>query len=262
MNVTLCIPSYGRAEQLVAKSPFVEHSWIAVDEPQVDEYQRAFDAAGRQPRGIVRVPETKGLTHLRNVVLDALWSEGVDSIFMLDDDVTAVHHVGGYSQKKIEVDEALEAIEEAAAAAQESGTPLYGFGTKIVTEFSSFAPISHVAIVPGYAIGIVGDKALRFDPDSMLDSEEISIRVALKHGHVWVDNRFMALRGRDRSFGGASKWRLNEGYREACEYINKKFAYLGGRPMVYRPKRKRSTRVGVESDVHRLYWDQLRITGP
>ena len=264
MEIRIVIPSYGRAEVLARKNPYVEQAIVAVDKPQVAEYQTAFAKYARRPAELIPLPETNGAGRLRNACLDRVWTEGVDGCFFLDDDVEAIVSVCGYRETRLGVDEGVQAIRRTCASAAEAGTGVCGFGTKILTEFRSFTPITVIGHLDAQSIGIV-DRDLRFDPLAPVgDGLEICLRSVIRYGFIWKDNRLRVRVGPNWAPGGSAKWRTRDVEHQQVEYINAKYRRYGGN-VIGKPKHVNRPGLGgalADEGLRRIDFGQIRAAGP
>ena len=266
MNVPIAIASYGRAELLSRKSPFVEHAYVLVEKWEVDEYRETLKRYNREPLGVIALEENWGCGDLRNKCLDQMWAiPGVDAVWTLDDDIEAIATTTLYRERKLSVEESVQAIAETCRSAAEAGTGLCGFCKLLSTEFRVFKPITLVGALDDQAAGHI-DKDMRYDPNiTMGHIADLTLWAVRKWGFIWRDNRYRPWNGPNWTVGGSARWRTHDDISNGHEYINSKWRrHAGGQDVIvpigmYRPGRGGAVQTGL---TRRIRFDRIGAEGP
>ena len=266
MNVVLTICSYGRAELLARKSPFVDHAYIMCEHEEVDEYRATLKRYGREPRGVLTLEENWGGGDMRNKCLDQAWSlPGVDAVWTMDDDIEAIATTTQFRERKLSVEDSVRAIEETCRSAAEAGTGLCGFCKLLSTEFRVFKPITMIGVLDDQAAGHI-DRDMRYDPNiTMGHIADLTLWAVMKWGFVWRDNRYRPWNGPNWTVGGAARWRTHEDISSGHNYINAKWRkHTGGRDVLvpvgmFRPGRGGAVQSGL---TRRVRFDRIGAVGP
>ena len=217
MEIKVVIPSHKRAGKVLAKN-VVDGAIICIPESQAEEYLQA-----NPENEIVTHPDTViGLTAKRQWIY-----EHFGDVFMLDDDVVAMHRL--YEKDNVKVtNKALvrEIIEATAYNARQCGAYLFGFSKNPVpASYKSMKPIELTGYITGCATGLLSGSKLFYNTRINCNEDYwISCLNAYYHRFIYKDTRFVFIQsGTFTSQGGLAEFRNLAAEEEDFKYLRKCF---------------------------------------
>lgn len=202
-QIKFVIMSRGRASSMTSHTLF-PYATILVPKSEEQDYYAAL--GGNYT--IETVDDgIKGLGLLRNHIIQR-YEE--DIVIMIDDDITHLSRIDGYTIKKITDQETIkEHLLNTAQCAKDLGTCVFGFGqTADVRKYNPTEPFSLSGWVGG-VIGVIGKDHFFIDNMFKVDID-FCLEAMLDKRVIWKDNRLVFVQVRDRNTGGNSAFRTVE----------------------------------------------------
>lgn len=202
-QIKFVIMSRGRAKSMTSHVLF-PYATILVPKSEESDYRKELG----EGYTIETVEDNvKGLGLLRNHIVQR-YPE--DIIVMIDDDITHLCRVDGFSLKKITDPETIkEHILNTAQCAKDIVTCVFGFGQVAdVRKYNPTEPFSLNGWVGG-VIGVIGKDHFFIDNMFKVDID-FCLEILLDKRVIWKDNRLVFVQVRDRNTGGNSAFRTVE----------------------------------------------------
>jgi len=217
MEVKIVIPTFRRAG-MITTLEHVQGASLCVTESEQDEYRRHYPEADI----IVHPDRIVGLAPKRQWIY-----ERFGNVFMLDDDITAVHRL--YMRQlgpRLRPEESYKIIQWAGNMAKLCGCFLFGFNknpSPII--YSPFSPIRLSGVITGCAFGMIEGSRLSFSSESTaVEDFYISGLNAHYHRKAFIDTRFNFVQ--EQTFtrrGGQSMYRNLETERRDTLFLRRCF---------------------------------------
>jgi hypothetical protein len=237
MKLKVVIPSKGRAETIGEQAlRLFPSAYVIVDERERDEY--AAVVPSKQLLTHPGAPGLRSLAAIRNHILESVKA---DVLVQVDDDITALVSMPGWSKREITDPEAIEQLLEVTAqCALDAGCALFGFSPDPnQLHYKPQQPLTLSSWV-GTVLGFVGKHGLRYDESlSLHDDVDLSLQSLLRDRIVWRDDRWAFVNHRVRNPGGLASYRSDERYSEQHEILKSKWGpYVGFRSTTSSSQRK------------------------
>lgn len=202
-QIRFVIMSRGRAKSITSHVLF-PYATILVPKSEEQDYK---DNIGEGYDIQTVGDEVRGLGLLRNNIVQRFPE---DIVVMIDDDITHLARIDGYTIKKITDPETIKQhILNTAQCAKDLGTSVFGFGqTADVRKYNPTEPFSLNGWVGG-VIGVIGKDHFFIDNMFKVDID-FCLEILLDKRVIWKDNRLVFVQVRDRNTGGNSAFRTVE----------------------------------------------------
>jgi hypothetical protein len=238
MKFKLVIPSLGRPKEILSH-PLLDHAHVVV-QPHEEEL---YKGSGKKVHVLPK--EVKGIGRTRHWIVENLWDEGEDCIWMCDDDISGLLYIMSRTTRTYtDPQYIMSVLAHVSLASVDVGAGVCGFTRQSPQWRDSAVPFSVRDWSPSQIIGIVNRK-LNFD-QTLTTMEDIDIYIQgwQESGFNWTDNRWRPVGRNWNNRGGMQTYRTAHLQSDTLLRLKNKWGSSiigdqvlnGKRPLVLLPK--------------------------
>jgi hypothetical protein len=219
MNLTIVIPSKGRAGK-VSTLKLIPEATLVVPYNELNDYVQAYPDFV-----VVCTPKS-----VKNIVASRQWIlEQFPNVFMIDDDVTAIHKMYESDSKYMEIEdpeEIIGIIYRLADMAKDLGAKMFGFGNcRTPVQYRSHEPFKFTGYQNASYCGFLEGHDLMYDLSySEGEDHYISCLNIYRHRFMLIDTRYAVFtKDNFKGEGGCSTDRTLTEFQENTIRLRKTF---------------------------------------
>lgn len=218
MDYTIAIPSYRRPEDCIT-AKWLTKAVIFCAESEAEAY-RKFNK-----NKIITIPdklEGKGMSIVRNYILDHTQTKNV---LLLDDDIKQFGYYEKLETFMMTEDECYTLFGNFFRMAEDAHTGLWGINLQSDKKFyREYSPLSLSSVILGPCMGILKDKAIRFDERLGLKEDyDYSLQVLRKYRKILRFNKYHYVAAHIKKKGGCATYRTMKREKDQAELLQKKW---------------------------------------
>lgn len=225
---TVCCPSYKRPK--VETLDIYPHTRVYVAESELEAYREANEGAD-----IVAVPDRVqgNVSRIRNYILDSEFSDGVDGVLILDDDVQSVARYRsveasrgryGYQQEVLDEEALYEFLAEGFSLCEQYGYKFWGVNCVV-------DPKAYLQGTPFNTLKFIGgpfqahlNNPLRYDEELPLKEDyDMTLQHLHKYGGALRFNAYHYTAKQSQQAGGCASYRNMKSEREQFDRLQRKW---------------------------------------
>lgn len=224
VKISVCAPSYRRPKVDTLK--VYPSTRIYVDVKEANEYAEA------NPWAIIVPVESKyqgNLCRIRNHILDREFSDGVDAVLIIDDDMDGIYRHQrkgdfGYEKKKLTEDELLEFVETGSILCDEWGYKMWGVNCVMDPKaYRQMAPFNTTKYIGG-PFQCHLNNPLRYDENLPLKEDyDITLQHFMKYRGALRFNMYYYICKQAEQTGGCAQYRNIQKEKDQFLMLQKKW---------------------------------------
>lgn len=227
MKILYVVPSYNRSDGVTTLN-YLSKAKMYVSPEDYPKYIR--DNPQHKDR-IIEVPEGvqgKGKAHVMNWLLDNLWTDDVDGIMIIDDDVDVLmaHNIDG-TKYDYEVDEKLfyELCEDYTLLAKEWGCGMWSFGLNSDRfSYIPYSPFKTHSYLDGGLQGFCKKDDIRYDEElTVKEDVDMFLQQLQKYKKALRVDKYYWKKKSFEGKGGSQAFRSEESEKEQFKLMQKKW---------------------------------------
>jgi hypothetical protein len=201
MKFKLVIPSLGRSKE-IKRHPLLDYAHVVVQPHEEDLYKGCGNKVHVLPK------EVKGIGWTRHWIVENLWDDKEDCIWMVDDDISGLLYLMSRTARSFSDPQyILSVLSHVSLASVDAGAGVCGFTRQSPQFRNSSVPFSVRDWSPSQIIGVVNRK-LNFDKSlTTMEDVDIFIQGWRDCGFNWIDNRWRTLGRNWNNSGGMQTYR-------------------------------------------------------
>lgn len=215
-KVSIAIPTKGRFDAVITN---VKNQILIVDKSEIDIYREHNPDAE-----ILECPNFNNLALKRNWILDKF-----KDVFMLDDDIIAVHKLYDSNEDVfLNPEESNKIIQDAYKRALDLEIHLFGFNNSPqLIHYNAMKPFMFKGFINGCAMGIISNEKIRFtDKTVAVEDYYINLLNAYHFRRNFIDKRFCFKQVDKKTFlekGGQSTNRTLDTEKQDSMFLRRVF---------------------------------------
>ncbi len=227
MNILYVVPSYHRADGITTLD-YLSKAKMYVSPQDYDDYVRLNP---QHKDRIIKVPDGvqgKGKGRAMNYLLDTLWTDDVDGIMILDDDVSTLmaHSING-TKEDYKVDEELfyQLCEDFTLLAKEWGCGMWSFGLNSDRfSYIPYSPFKTHSYLDGGLQGFCKKDNLRYDEElTVKEDVDMFLQQLQKYHKALRCDKYYWKKKSFEGNGGSNEFRVGDTEKEQFKMMQKKW---------------------------------------